>query len=127
MYGPASEETKEKMRAAHRARWQANRERYLEANARAGKNRRGKKYLLPRKSKIVNQYGVTFDSIEQACEHLGLNERLVRLVLEGKRGHTGGYTFKLVSRRHEDYLLRRMRAENTPEEPAPRAPLVATP
>jgi hypothetical protein len=109
---PASEETRALMRAAHLRRWEANRDRYVEANARAADVRRGMKYTigtdrLPRNSRIVDQNGVVYRSVDEVCEKLGLTERLVRLVLEGKRASTGGYSFKLVSRSYESYIRRR--------------------
>lgn len=97
----ASAETRAKMSAAHRARWEKNKATYLEAAVRSGISRRGTKYKLPRNSVIYNQYGIRYKSIKEVCAKHGLIERLVRLVLEGKRRSTGGLEFQLVSPRYE--------------------------
>lgn len=107
----ASPETREKMRAAHRERWERNRERYLEAAKQMSDTKSGMSYLVPRRSHVVDQHGRVYESVEQVCSELGLKERLVRLCLERKRKSTGGFSFRLVSRRHEDYLIRRHSAE----------------
>lgn len=104
-----SAEIRAKMSAAHKARWERNRERYLEANRKVGEKRRGTRYRAkwrPARCAIYNQYGIRYCSIKRAAVELGLHERLIRLVLEGKRKHTQGYQFQLASIRYEDSKLR---------------------
>ncbi len=89
------------MSAAHKARWEKNRERYAEAAVRSAASRRGMKYRLPRRSVFYNQYGIQYKSIKEICAQHNLIERLVRLVLEGKRMSTGGLSFVRSSPRYE--------------------------
>lgn len=104
-------EIRAKMSASHKARWEKNRERYVAANQVGAAKKRGKKYKQnakkASKSALYNQFGIRYHSIEHAALKLGLHERLIRLVLEGKRKHTGGYQFQLASVRFEDYRNRR--------------------
>lgn len=97
-------ETRAKMSAAHKARWALHRERYIKANRRGATKRKGKKYkmLKPSKSAVYTQYGVRYPSLKAAARRLGLHERLIRLVLEGKRKHTGGFQFELAPLRQRN-------------------------
>jgi hypothetical protein len=61
---------------------------YLNGDLLTGKER------LCQGKRIRDQFGVVYRSIDVASEALGLHRRLVKMVLEGKRGQTGGYRFE---------------------------------
>lgn len=51
---------------------------------------------LNRTAGIEDQHGNRYKSVIEICEKLGLKERLVHLVLSGRRKSTGGFTFRQV-------------------------------
>ena len=114
-----SEETREKMKAAHRARWALKREQYAEGMKRGSLKKVGMKYKQPRNCHIYDQWDNVYESVEQICQELGLTERLVRLVLEGKRKSTDGYEFRVVSTRHREYVNRKNAVPAAPRAPEP--------
>lgn len=104
-----SETTRQRMSEAHKARWAAKREAYLEAQKKSAATRLGKSYRRYNSAlgryemvkteaagrPVYNQYGVRYESVEEAARELGLQERIVYLVLARRRKHTKGFEFTL--------------------------------
>lgn len=55
-----------------------------------------KRLSHPHSKKIIDQFGVVYNSIHEAANVLGLDFRLISAVLRKKQKQTGGYYFTLV-------------------------------
>ena len=50
------------------------------------------------KQVVCNETGITYKSIEEAANKTGLQKSKICLVCQGKRNHTGGFTFNYIER-----------------------------